>query len=166
MVRRYAPSVADDAPKDPESGPTAAQLARLQHEVGEMQLPDPILRVLVSVCNRGTLSFGLTIAQGGLLISGTAIGVSRFMQNVAAELEARGAEDAEVLAEPLRYLALLAEEPTVEAETATDPVDDLPLYLHLEHARIRSGDAVLGDDVRWRGRLADVEGWSLGLPGV
>ena len=139
----------------------AAELHQLQHEVAETQLPDHILRVLVSVCNRGSLSFGITVAQGGLLISGTAVGVAQFMRNMAAELEARGGVDAAVLSDPLRYLALLAEE---APEEASDAEDDLPVFLHLEHARIRSGNAVLADDVRWRGRMVDIDGWFLGHP--
>ena len=156
-------------PGDPtpnrNSGPTPDEFTRLQHEVAEAQLPDPILRVLVSVCNRGSLTFGVTIAQRGLLISGTAVGVSQFMHNMAAELEARGGDDAEVLSEPLRYLALIAEDPEPDPDDRSGPVDDLPLYLHLEDARIRSGNATLADQVRWRGRLVDVDGWSLGIHG-
>ena len=158
-------STADDAASNRNSGPDPEELARLQHEVAEAQLPDPILRVLVSVCNRGSLTFGVTIAQRGLVISGTAVGVSQFMHNMAAELEARGGDDAEVLSEPLRYLALIAEDPEPDADDRSSPVDDLPLYLHLEDARIRSGDATLADQVRWRGRLIDVDGWSLGIHG-
>ena len=139
----------------------AAELHQLQHEVAETQLPDHILRVLVSVCNRGSLSFGITVAQGGLLISGTAVGVAQFMRNMAAELEARGGVDAAVLSDPLRYLALLAEE---DPQDAGDADDDLPVFLHLEHARIRSGNAVLADDVPWRGRMVDIDGWFLGHP--
>ena len=137
-----------------------AELARIQHEVAEMALPDPILRVLISVCNRGTLTFALTVAQGGLIISGTAVGVGRYMANVAAELEERDPDDAEVLAEPLRFLAGIAAEPPADRAS---PVQDLPIYLHLEQARIRSGDAIVADGVRWRGRLEAVDGWSLGL---
>ncbi len=149
-----------DAP-EPLRG-DGAQLARLQSEVAEGQLPDPILRVLVSVCNRGSLSFGITVAQGGLVISGTAVGVAEFMHNMAAELEARGGTDAAVLSDPLRYLGRIADEPPPDGAAPTSPVEDLPLYLHLEDATIRSGTAVLGDHVRWRGRLAEVDGWSLG----
>ena len=139
----------------------AAELHRLQHEVAETQLPDHILRVLVSVSNRGSLSFGITVAQGGLLISGTAVGVAQFMRNMAAELEARGGVDAAVLSDPLRYLALLAEE---DPNDTTHAEDDLPVFLHLEQARIRSGSAILADDVRWRGRMVDIDGWFLGAP--
>ena len=143
--------------------PAMDALARIQHEVAEMALPDPILRVLISVCNRGTLTFALTVAQGGLVISGTAVGVAQFMANVAAELEERGTTDAEVLADPLRLLAGFAEESPGPGGDGTDPVQDLPIYLHLEQARIRSGAAVVADGVRWRGRLEAVDGWSLGL---
>ena len=139
------------------------EFAHLQHEVAETQLPDPILRVLVSVCNRGSLTFGVTVAMGGLVISGTAVGVAQFMHNMAAELEARGGDDADVLSEPLRYLALIAEDPAPDPNDESVHVDDLPLYLHLEDARIRSGSAVVADQVRWRGRLVGVDGWSLGL---
>ncbi|MBK5288330.1 MAG: hypothetical protein JJE46_07675 [Acidimicrobiia bacterium] len=151
-------------PAEPNDAAAAgsAQLVRLQSEVAEGQLPDPILRVLVSVCNRGSLSFAVTVAQGGLVISGTAVGVAEFMHNMAAELEARGGTDAAVLSEPLRYLGQIADEPSPENGPSTNPVDDLPLYLHLEEATIRSGSAILGEHVRWRGRLAEVEGWSLG----
>ncbi|MGZ4676523.1 MAG: hypothetical protein ACXVJ7_04735 [Acidimicrobiia bacterium] len=144
----------DESEGAPSTGPAAA----LGTDVAEALQPDPILRVLVSVCNRGTLSFDVTVAQGGLLIGGTAIGVGRFMHDTAADIEARGGTDAEILSEPLRYLAAIANEPT----SAADPVDDLPLYLHLEHARIHSAGTIVADDVRWRGRLADVDGWTLG----
>ena len=147
-------------PTDAAPDNNAAEFLRLQHEVAETQLPDHILRVLVSVCNRGSLSFGITVAQGGLLISGSAVSVARFMHDMAAELEAKGGVDAAVLSDPLRYLALLAETPT--DHTDDDSHDDLPLFLHLEDARIRSGSAVVADGVRWRGRLADVDGWFLG----
>ena len=154
---------AEEPVQTPGPAPAADEFTRLQHEAAESQLPDPILRVLVSVCNRGSLTFGVTVAQGGLVISGTAVGVARFMHNMAAELEARGGTDAEVLAEPLRYLALIAADPEPDPDDQSGPVDDLPLYLHLENARVRSGGAVLADGVQWRGRLADVNGWSLGL---
>ncbi len=156
-MARPKPAPPTDA--TPDAG--TAQLLRLQHEVAETQLPDHILRVLVSVCNRGSLSFGITVAQGGLLISGSAVSVARFMHNMAAELEAKGGVDAAVLSDPLRYLALLAEAPTDPGPDDADD-DDLPLFLHLEDARIRSGSAVVADGVRWRGRLADVDGWFLG----
>ncbi len=143
--------------------PAVDELARIQYEVAEMALPDPILRVLVSVCNRGTLTFALTVAQGGLVISGTAVGVAQFMGNVAAELEERGTTEAEVLADPLRLLAGIAEESPGPAGDGADPVQDLPIYLHLEQARIRHGDAIVADGVRWRGRLEAVDGWALGL---
>jgi hypothetical protein len=133
-------------------------LAKLQEEVAETQLPDPILRVLVSVCNRGTLTFAITIAQGGLMVAGTAVGVGRFMADLAAEIEARGGTDAAVLSDPLRYLAQIAAEP----DPGDDPTEDLPVYLHLEHARVRSGNTIIADDVRWRARLTSVDGWSLG----
>ena len=68
-----------------------------------------------------------------------------------------------MLSEPRRQLALIAEDPAPDPNDQSDPVDDLPLYLHLEDASIRSGSAVLADRVRWRGRLVDVNGWSLGL---
>jgi hypothetical protein len=141
---------------NPSTGADA--LAKLQEEVAETQLPDPILRVLVSVCNRGSLTFALTIAQGGLMVTGTAVGVAQFMQDLASELEARGGTDAEVLSDPLRYLAAIAAEP----DAGDDPTEDLPVYLHLQHARVRSGATIIAEDVRWRARLTSVDGWSLG----
>jgi len=150
-------------PRTDDVASLAAELHQLQHEVAETELPDHILRVLVSVCNRGSLSFGITVAQGGLLISGTAVGVAQFMRNMASELEVRGGMDADVLSEPLRYLAHLAEEDrdSTAATTATD-ADDLPVFLHLENAQIRSGNAIVADGVRWRGRMVDIDGWFLG----
>ena len=143
---------------DDGSGTDRDALARLQEEVAETQLPDPILRVLVSVCNRGSLTFTITVAQGGLVIAGTAVGVGRFMHDLAAEIEGRGGTDAAVLSDPLRYLAQIAAEP----DPGDDPTQDLPVYLHLEHARVRSGNTIIADDVRWRARLTSVDGWSLG----
>jgi hypothetical protein len=82
---------------------------------------------------------------------------------MASALEVRGGVDAAVLTEPLRYLARLAEEDrkSTAAIAATDH-DDLPVFLHLENAQIRSGNAVVADGVRWRGRMVDIDGWFLG----
>ena len=107
---------------DERSTPDRDALAKLQEEVAETQLPDPILRVLVSVCNRGSLTFTITVAQGGLVIAGTAVGVGRFMHDLAAEIETRGGTDAAVLSDPLRYLAQIAAEP----DPGDDPTEDLP----------------------------------------
>jgi len=161
-LTRMAAGVDDPTPARAPGAPPDELLA-LQEEVAETQLPDPILRVLVSVCNRGTLSFGITVAQGGLLVAGTAVGVARFMQNLALELESRGGSDAEVLSEPLRYLAHIAAEPEPDPDASPDPTIELPVYLHLEHARVRSGHAIIAEDIRWRARLTTVDGWSLGL---
>jgi len=49
-----------------------------------------------------------------------------------------------------------------EPDPTDDPTEDLPVYLHLEHARVRSGNTIIADDVRWRARLTSVDGWSLG----
>jgi hypothetical protein len=143
-------------------GVDTTRLAALQEEVGETQLPDPILRVLVSVCNRGSLSFAITVAHGGLVVAGTAVGVGRFMHNLASEIEARGGSDAAVLSDPIRYLAQIAEESEPAPDAVDDPTAELPVYLHLEHARIRSGATIVAEDVRWRARLAAVDGWTLG----
>jgi hypothetical protein len=146
------------AGREDSNGIDRDALAKLQEEVAETQLPDPILRVLVSVCNRGSLTFTITVAQGGLVIAGTAVGVGRFMHDLAAEIEARGDTDAAVLSDPLRYLAQIAAEP----DPGEDPTQDLPVYLHLEHARVRSANTIIADGVRWRARLTSVDGWSLG----
>ena len=66
------------------------------------------------------------------MVAGTAVGVGRFMRDLAADLEARGGTDAAVLSPPLRYLAAIAAEP----DPGDDPSEDLPVYLHLEHARV------------------------------
>src|SRR4051794_28254616 len=153
-----------EGPADTTDASAVAALQALQHEVAETQLPDHILRVLVSVCNRGSLSFGITVAQSGLLISGTAVGVAQFMHNMAGELEVRGGVDAAVLTDPLRLLARLAEvdRDDVPPAPSDDGTDDLPVFIHLEHARIRSGAAIVAEDVRWRGRMVDIDGWFLG----
>ncbi|MEP6623337.1 MAG: hypothetical protein ABJC79_02765, partial [Acidimicrobiia bacterium] len=110
-----------------------------------------------------SLSFGITVAQSGLLISGTAVGVAQFMRNMAGELEARGGVDAAVLTDPLRLLARLAEaDRDVPGPVDSDDTDDLPVFLHLENAQIRSGSALIADGVRWRGRMVDIDGWFLG----
>lgn len=116
-----------------------------------MSVADPQLALLVAALDRNpSESLGLTLTVGGAVVSGRAVGEAAYWRHLA-EHQADGLSQ--------HFL-----------HNSQHPVDATPTYVHLlDCAHWIGGPGPLPADARacWRGRLADVQGWTLGrlIPG-
>jgi hypothetical protein len=125
---------------------------------------DWLLTVLVRMANNIGLGFGVTLCVGGVLVSGTLVSGRQWTDALIAEMRTRGhGNAAEALAGNLE--GLLREQ---YPEPQLDREDEFPHtavgYIHLTDAHYISGTNQVPSDlsVAWRGRLSEVDGWSLG----
>jgi hypothetical protein len=128
-----------------------------------------LLTALVGVANKvadqgSAIEISLTLTVGGLLISGTTVSRQAYYAGLAAGIRAAtgnaSSEFLEAFAEPLDEAA----KPT-SPEGEPDGQKSQPVYIHLRdvqmfHAAFGSGVAKA---LWWRGRLAAVDGFILGL---
>jgi hypothetical protein len=124
---------------------------------------DAILQFFVVMADTTGMNTGVTLNVGGLIISGTLVGMKEYFDSLVAGLRtARGnAMINEVLGERFNKFAEKA------SEIMTAPYKDLwkePEYIHLKNARwYTPGGAIPTKGILWRGRLGAVDGFSLGI---
>jgi hypothetical protein len=117
-------------------------------------IPDPALRAFATGCELGdTIPVVLTVK--GLIISGIMIGSSAFFEELEEFLRASG------------YAAMAGEFVRPATET-THAADGAPAYVHLRDARIiptalTPPHQQILPPLLWRGRLSEIDGWSLGI---
>lgn len=136
---------------------------------------DPMLRVLVDVCNNAPLQVGVSVLLGGAWVSGTLISPRMFTTEMADEMSRRDADVLRPFFDQAGRLWFPAEVETDKADAdaaRTDDEDDdddrkLPLHLHLRHARVFNGgsEPVPVDGFYMRIRLEHVAAWTLGVLG-
>jgi hypothetical protein len=133
----------------------------------EPELQDHLLTTLVGLANDVGFGFGITMCVGGLLVTGTLAGGREWTDALVGEI--RSTEGGEILANGLEtVLHELYPEPRIAHEE--DGSDDrerrpAPTYIHLVNARIfdaSGGHLPSNRGVPWRGRLSQVDGWSMG----
>lgn len=174
----------DDGPDEEDDddlpdGTTYADFLQAHLDVLRQQSADYLLRILVDVVNRGRLSFDITVTVGGKLVSGHLVSAATWFDGVASLIDIQGGEGGVALSIPFRQLrddyrvhGMLSGleweiKADSESEEGTKPVgssDSLPVFIHLKDAAIWHGST----DLRvgyWRGRLCEVQGWSLGRMG-
>jgi len=121
---------------------------------------DPTLESLIELANSGTMSLGVTLWVGGVVISGTLVGVSEYFEGVAGFVEGSG-EGGAAIAGAYRKLA-----GTFHYEIGSQPedVERFPTMIHLKAARVFSAGAAAmpRQGLWWRGRLDRVDGYSIG----
>lgn len=122
---------------------------------------DPELQLIVWLLDRNPkISFGLTLTVGGSLVSGSAVGRSAFWK-IQAEQDP---ENRSGLRDYFMEMADAAVEDAVSGGGLTAVG-----YVHLvDSAHWLSASGTLPTDQRafWRGRLSEVEGWTLGQLGT
>ncbi|MFD3334662.1 hypothetical protein ACFWV1_18690 [Streptomyces sp. NPDC058700] len=127
------------------------------------QVVEPImdlyLRLFLDVLGRDSTnqsSFGLTLTVPGGLVSGTAISHGAYMEATDALLRDAGSNGGMFLAD---YLDAI----TQQLDELQDPEElkEFPRMIHLKDVRIIAGNRTMHSSL-WRGRLADVVGWSFG----
>lgn len=130
-------------------------------EVSTHNVPreDWFLQYLITIVNRGDITFGITLNVGGFLVSGTLIGGSKYFEGFGEEFVAPFAntESAEEIKKAfVQHGDIYKDEPGLSS---------LPAYIHLKDARFfNSRNAPLPGNtgVWWRGRVAEVDGFMLG----
>jgi hypothetical protein len=120
---------------------------------------DWFLQVLVNITDKDQ-EFGITLLCGGFLVSGTLVSEPKFFEGFATDFASAFPEADK--AHVKRTMMV----PGEVAKTATAEGDGpLPGYIHLKDAKFfhPSGTPIPGNrGVWWRGRLAEVSGFTLG----
>ena len=132
--------------------------------------PDWLLGAFVTAVNAGARQVGITLWTGGLLVSGTLVGVDDYFEGVATAFDEAAVPGEESLGAMFRTLGeqardLIQAEDRESAASDTPPPD--PAFIHLQNATTYSpGLQPIPTDrgVWWRGRLESVGGWSFGRP--
>jgi hypothetical protein len=130
----------------------------------ELPMLDPVLRLLVHQANKDGLSFGITLAVGGFLVSGRLVGYKEFLDEQAKLLRRQGSEAIEVLAGIFDRVAEVLTTNEQQEEESEDN-SPLPYLIHLSNARFYVPGAERipsGEGVLWRGRLEAVDGFMVG----
>ena len=137
------------------------------------EVQDFLLAEIVRLANWFDVEHGITLSIGGASLSGMLISGRRYFESQAASAAAgavRGGDDAEI-ANSYRTMMIdfyttwagLYDRPETLPEGTPPPA---PSYIHLRNARwfTPAGPSFpAGNGMLWRGRLAAVEGFSLGL---
>lgn len=122
---------------------------------------DDLLETFVNTANRYGPLVGLTLFIKGTVISGRLIGGRQFLDKFAEQWgPGHESEDKDMLREALKQRAneLYPEQKPESKEYRP------PTYIHLEDARVfvPGVSGMPGNGLLWRGRLTEVDGWSLG----
>lgn len=123
---------------------------------------DPLLRLTVAIFNRLDGSgMGITLSVKGQLVSGILVSTREYYEGMAEEFRQASGQGGlnEVLAEQFDQIATMAKE---DQEKVPPP---LAFHIHLKEARILSGGQLVPKNrpVWWRGRISQVDGFSLGV---
>ncbi|MFJ5809719.1 hypothetical protein OG906_02445 [Streptomyces sp. NBC_01426] len=146
-----------------ESGVTEGKPQRPRSPEVVEPLLDLELRMLINLVNKDEENrshFGVSLNIPGGVIYGQVISRSAYAQEWETALRDLPGAGAESLARLPRLINQVLEEQSEEQET-----DPLPRWVHLQDAVFLTGAA--NQTMRyglWRGRLADIVGWSLSIP--
>lgn len=118
---------------------------------------DRLLTFLVRMVNMSDAEYGVTLNVGGVVVSGYLVGQQRYFAEGFAEdfgellgKSERKAEVMDAIGKPGKFY----EEADLD-------------FIHLKDARIFLGATVIpsGNGIWWRGRVEDVQGYSVGVLG-
>ncbi|WP_116708404.1 hypothetical protein [Actinomycetospora cinnamomea] len=139
---------------------------------------DPSLTLMVQSVNKmeSSASAAITLTLPGLIVTGTIVPAHQWFEEQGQQLGPRNdAGDPNWLVDEAADLRKLRDElATVESkldelgDEASRTMTELhratePEYIHLREARILTGFSMApGEGMYWRGRLADVIGWTAG----
>lgn len=127
-------------------------------EVSRVDDKDWFLQKLVNMVNYGKWSFGITLNVGGFLVSGNLIGGKEYFEGFSDEFAGalKGLDGADEVKNVL----------SKNGDIYTSGEDmSLPSYVHIKGARFfnTNGNPIPGNrGVWWRGRISEVDGFSLG----
>jgi hypothetical protein len=159
----------EEAPAGAEGDVDAVVEDDAYDESGSAPEFDWVLERLVREANRFDLQVGITFTVSGSVITGTLVGVRRFL-NAYAEVAQRVYRDGAARARARAYYAELGA--TLERQTNEEALLEEQgrgaappaRFVHLVNARYLPATRDLPADggFLWRGRLSQVDGFSLG----
>lgn len=125
---------------------------------------DWFLQILVSTVNKTSIDIGITLNVGGLIISGQLINIKIYFEGLAQEMALANAD------EPLKdafqtMFRKIGSEYKLSSEESENENQPPPKFIHLKNAKmlLANGQKVpTNQGVWWRGRLSEVDGFSLG----
>ena len=126
--------------------------------------PDWFLQTLIEIVNKSNASFGLTLNLGGILVSGDLIGGKHYFDGFGQEFASSLSSDPETVKQVHASFASHSVLYVNGDGIYKDSLDP-PNFIHLKDARFfhTSGQPIPANrGVWWRGRLAEVGGFSLG----
>lgn len=116
--------------------------------------PDGWLSVMVDQCENTGIEMGVTLTVGGAIISGVLIGRTKWTEELAEFGEGN-------------FFAKAIRDANEELTKPGGEDDDEPAFesfIHLREARFWSPRGpITKQGSLWRGRLSEVQGWSLGV---
>ncbi len=134
---------------------------------------DPELVRLVQFINAvDGAEAGLTLHVKGCVVSGVLISVAQYFRMLVEEFtepDRPGAQsNPEVAASLAKFYrpALEKVERGLEESRAGEALPELPRHIHFRHAQTLVGGQAPMTMSLWRGRLAEVDGWSFGSLGT
>ena len=135
--------------------------ATLSSRIDSAPSSDHILAYVVSLSNDAGLELGLRVFAGGTILSGTLIGGSKFFAALSETINPNSQGDDSVAGAMSKLFESLSDQyksPDLSGDAVTT-------YLHLKNA----WSFVPGQDPLliglWRGRLSQIDGWSVGVYG-
>ena len=120
---------------------------------------DWFLQSLVNIVNSGSFNFGVTLNVGGFLVSGQLVGGKEYFEGFGSDFA--GAFCGGEIAETIKK-TFAGHGDIYSSDNETSPS---PSYIHLKDAKFfnTNGNPIPGNrGVWWRGRLSQVDGFSLG----
>lgn len=139
--------------------PTEAELETYARERNSRQ-PDTMLAIFVDLANRNGEGVGVTLTVGGSLISGTIVGRVQWIDGI---MERYGEQVSGFRA----FREVWTEQ--VERFDSDEPMAAYESIIHVKDARWWGGDPdspLPTEGAFWRGRLDQIQGWSLGTLGA
>ncbi|MFD6875007.1 MULTISPECIES: hypothetical protein [unclassified Streptomyces] len=131
-------------------------------------LLDIELRMLINLVEKDEEDrshFGVSLNIPGGVIYGSVISRSAYARVWESELRGLPGAGAESLARLPRLINEVLQEERAAGTVAGATADPLPRWVHLRDAHFLTGSsAQTMHYALWRGRLADVVGWSLSIP--
>lgn len=131
------------------------------HETGRAPSKDWFLQFLVNQANKNELELDITLTVGGLLISGTLVGVRRYFDDLGEYFAScfDSGKKPEVIKETFKKIGEQCSciSPSEQTET--------PSYIHLKNVRFSSVENMeisAHNGTWWRGRISEVQGFSPG----
>jgi hypothetical protein len=135
--------------------------AKNLHPTGSTPSKDWFLQFLVNLVNKNRFELEITLTVGGILISGTLVGVRQYFDDLSAYFANcfDSGKNTEVLKETFKQIGdqCSCVSPSEQTET--------PSYIHLKNAHFSDAQSQLissNGGVWWRGRISEVQGFTPG----